>query len=212
MVPLIHRALLFLKARANLSPSQPLLRYNVEDVKVDNLSVGAVASYTFTNVQANHLISATFKIGGTSCSTPPAMPTGLSSPKSQTSSSVNLSWNAVSSPSGCTVSYNVYNGSSLAATVSSASAVIPRDYPPIPQTVLPSPPRTLLVLPALSLALSVKTSGSYTPQQILSAIQSHMTSSVQEIHSPYQHDDASNERERLPGNAWRLCLHLRHGH
>jgi hypothetical protein len=34
--------------------------YSVADVLVDGVSVGAVTSYTFTNVQANHTISATF--------------------------------------------------------------------------------------------------------------------------------------------------------
>ena len=34
--------------------------YTIADVVVDNVSVGAVGTYTFTNVQANHTISATF--------------------------------------------------------------------------------------------------------------------------------------------------------
>jgi PKD repeat protein len=34
--------------------------YSVLDVKVDGASVGAVTGYTFTNVQTNHTISATF--------------------------------------------------------------------------------------------------------------------------------------------------------
>lgn len=151
--------------------------YTVDDVKVDGSSVGAVNSYTFSNVQANHLISATFKVGGTSCSTPPAMPTGLSSP-SQTSSSVNLSWNAVSTPSGCTVTYKVYNGGSLAATVSTASTVI-QGLSTNTQYSFTVAATNSAGTSAMSPALSVKTSGSYTPQQILSAVQSHMTSSVQ---------------------------------
>lgn len=35
--------------------------YHIEDVLVDGVSVGAVRSYTFTNVQANHTITATFE-------------------------------------------------------------------------------------------------------------------------------------------------------
>ena len=35
--------------------------YQVADVVVDGASVGAVASYTFTNVQANHTIEASFE-------------------------------------------------------------------------------------------------------------------------------------------------------
>ena len=36
--------------------------YDIEDVKVDGVSVGAVSSYTFNNVTANHTISVTFKL------------------------------------------------------------------------------------------------------------------------------------------------------
>jgi len=40
----------------------PALGYHVEDVLVDSVSVGAVASYTFTNVTEVHTISVTFAI------------------------------------------------------------------------------------------------------------------------------------------------------
>jgi len=36
--------------------------YHIEDVLVDGASVGAVTSYTFTNVTANHTIAASFAI------------------------------------------------------------------------------------------------------------------------------------------------------
>jgi len=38
----------------------PNAGYKIKDVKVDGVSVGAVSTYTFTNVTANHTISATF--------------------------------------------------------------------------------------------------------------------------------------------------------
>ncbi len=38
----------------------PNIGYRIEDVKVDNISVGAVSTYTFTNIIANHTIAATF--------------------------------------------------------------------------------------------------------------------------------------------------------
>ncbi len=44
----------------------PAAGYQVDDVKVDGTSVGAVISYTFTNVQADHTIAATFKAISTS--------------------------------------------------------------------------------------------------------------------------------------------------
>jgi len=40
----------------------PNTGYRVADVLVDGISVGAVSSYTFTNVTANHAINATFSI------------------------------------------------------------------------------------------------------------------------------------------------------
>src|SRR5439155_22048405 len=36
----------------------------IADVKVDGVSVGAVASYTFSDVQANHTIDASFSVLG----------------------------------------------------------------------------------------------------------------------------------------------------
>ncbi|TMQ71520.1 MAG: hypothetical protein E6K81_09890, partial [Candidatus Eisenbacteria bacterium] len=39
----------------------PALHYHILDVKVDGVSVGAVGSYTFTNVTADHTIQATFQ-------------------------------------------------------------------------------------------------------------------------------------------------------
>jgi hypothetical protein len=39
---------------------KPSSGYSIASVKVDGASVGAVSSYTFINVTANHTISATF--------------------------------------------------------------------------------------------------------------------------------------------------------
>ncbi len=39
--------------------------YMIDDVKVDNVSVGAVSTYTFNDVNANHTISVTFKTSTT---------------------------------------------------------------------------------------------------------------------------------------------------
>ena len=40
----------------------PKTGYQISDVKVDNASVGAVTSYSFTNITANHTIQASFKL------------------------------------------------------------------------------------------------------------------------------------------------------
>ncbi len=53
--------------------------YEVADVLVDGVSVGAVTSYTFTNVQANHTIEASFLLAGPSlCAPVTIMPLGNS--------------------------------------------------------------------------------------------------------------------------------------
>ncbi len=36
--------------------------YNIDDVKVDNVSQGAISNYTFNNISADHTINATFKV------------------------------------------------------------------------------------------------------------------------------------------------------
>jgi len=51
----------------------------------------------------------------TTCSAAPAVPTGLAT-SGITSSSVNLSWSAVSSPANCSVTYSVFRGGSQVAS------------------------------------------------------------------------------------------------
>jgi hypothetical protein len=57
----------------------PNVGYHVVDVLVDTISQGAITSFTFTNVQANHTISATFSIN-TYTLAPTAGPNGAISP------------------------------------------------------------------------------------------------------------------------------------
>ncbi len=57
------------------------------------------------------------------CATLPSVPTGLASP-SQTTSSVNLTWNASTPGANCTVSYRVFQNGSQATQVSTTSASI----------------------------------------------------------------------------------------
>jgi|GEM_PF-1439606 len=54
--------------------------YHVADVLVDGVSVGAVTSYTFTNVQANHTIDASFAVNGPYTITATAGPGGTITP------------------------------------------------------------------------------------------------------------------------------------
>ncbi|MBI1933425.1 MAG: T9SS type A sorting domain-containing protein, partial [Ignavibacteriales bacterium] len=47
----------------------PTTGYSISDVKVDNVSQGAISTYTFTNVTAPHTISATFTLNSYTIST-----------------------------------------------------------------------------------------------------------------------------------------------
>jgi chitinase len=58
-----------------------------------------------------------------SCSSAPAIPTGLAA-SGTTSSSTNLNWNAVTPPAGCTVSYKVLQSSSVIATPTTNSDAV----------------------------------------------------------------------------------------
>ena len=58
----------------------PASCFSIADVLVDGVSVGAVSSYTFLNVQANHTIAASFSANGPSTITASAGPGGSISP------------------------------------------------------------------------------------------------------------------------------------
>jgi chitinase len=57
------------------------------------------------------------------CAGVPAVPGGLSSP-AQTSSSISLSWSAVTPPANCSVQYRVYRAGTLVGTVSGTSHTV----------------------------------------------------------------------------------------
>jgi len=57
------------------------------------------------------------------CSSAPAVPTGLAA-SGTTSSSTNLSWNAVTPPAGCSVSYKVLQSSTVIATPTTTSDAV----------------------------------------------------------------------------------------
>ena len=59
--------------------------YAIADVKVDNVSQGAIGTYTFTNVQANHTIDATFNAVPTATITASASTGGTITPAGTTS-------------------------------------------------------------------------------------------------------------------------------
>ncbi len=66
--------------------------YNIEDVLVDGVSVGAVSSYTFNNVSANHTISASF----------------VASSFTQWTGSVSTNWNDPGNWTSCVPNSSLY--------------------------------------------------------------------------------------------------------
>jgi Fungal chitosanase of glycosyl hydrolase group 75/Fibronectin type III domain len=112
----------------------------------------------------------------------PNVPTGLASP-GQSSTSVNLSWNAVTAPPGCSVSYNVCKDGAPVQTVSTTTATISG----LAADTTYSFTVASLVTSAQSGAISVKTSSSsdYTPDQVLAGVKANMTSSIQVNSQPH---------------------------
>jgi hypothetical protein len=79
--------------------------YHVEDVLVDDASVGAVSPYTFTSVQSDHTIHATFAPD----IDPPGKPSNLVA-TAISSSQIDLSWNDVSSEAGYEIESKLEGG------------------------------------------------------------------------------------------------------
>jgi hypothetical protein len=92
----------------------PTTGYHVADVLVDGASVGAVISYTFNNVTANHTISVSFAADVVGNQLPTA-PTGLAaSGYLADGTGFHLFWSAATDPDGTVASYKIYKGGVLA--------------------------------------------------------------------------------------------------
>src|ERR1043165_9007455 len=92
--------------------------YSIANVVVDGSSVGAVSSYTFTNVQANHAISASFNLISYTI-TATAGSGGSISPSGSVSVNCGSSQSFSITPDGChTIANVVVDGSSVGAVSS----------------------------------------------------------------------------------------------
>ena len=101
----------------------PLAGYHITDVLVDNVSAGAVASYTFTNVIANHKISASFAIN-TYKVTPSAGANGNISPPGQQTVNHNATQQFTVTPyPGYTAVMGGTCGGSLVGTLYTTNAI-----------------------------------------------------------------------------------------
>jgi FlgD Ig-like domain/PGAP1-like protein/Fibronectin type III domain len=81
--------------------------YSIADVLVDGFSLGAVSSYSFSNVTADHSIAASFLPAPSGV---PSAPTALTVTNTGTSSALALAWTA--SPSSGVTGYTIYRSNS----------------------------------------------------------------------------------------------------
>lgn len=87
-------------------------------------SVLAASSAATVDANASRVSESTaISPSKSSCSTPPSVPSGLSSPK-QTLTSIVLQWNASTSDANCTVSYRLLRDGSRPVSTASASLTI----------------------------------------------------------------------------------------
>ncbi len=97
----------------------PATGYQVSSVLIDGGSVGALTSYTFSNVTANHTISATFASSGTFTITPTAGTNGTISPATPVTVKSGASQSFTIAPAtGCKVANVQVDGASAGALTS----------------------------------------------------------------------------------------------
>src|SRR5262249_41212916 len=95
----------------NGEDSYALLDNQYDPAPVSSLKQSMLASIQFP-----------LNAGGSSCTALPPVPTGLNATP-VSSSQINLGWTAVGPPSGCSVAYSVFRGTSSAFTPSSSNQV-----------------------------------------------------------------------------------------
>ena len=146
----------------------PSAGYTTANVLVDGTSVGAVSSYTFSNIAANHTISATFAAGGTSYTiTASAGANGTISPSGTVTVSSGASQGFSFTPAtGYQVSSVLVDGKAVATASSysfsnvTASHTISVSFAPITYTITPSAGGNGTISP--SGAVTVNSGGSQT--------------------------------------------------
>ena len=99
----------------------PATGHQVSSVLIDGASVGALTSYTFSGVTANHTISATFTSAATFTITPTAGANGTVSPATPVKVNSGASQTFTITPAtGCQVSSVLVDGASVGAVTSYA--------------------------------------------------------------------------------------------
>jgi chitodextrinase len=139
------------------------------------------------------------------CSAVPPAPNGLRSP-AQTSASVTLAWNAVTTPANCSVTYTVRQNGSAVSTVPTTTAIL--------SGLTPSTTYSFTVTandaaghsapsPGLAVTTRAGGGGTPTPAAVLAGIQARMTSATQVNSKPHlntmNHQVSVNVNQVLPG-------------
>ena len=148
----------------------PATGYTVSDVQVDGKTVGPLASYTFSNVSANHTISATFASSSNNFTiTPTAGANGTISPSTAVTLSGGASQNFTITPTtGYTVSDVQVDGKTIGAPTSYtfsnvfASHTISATFTPITYTITPTAGANGTISPSAAVTLSYGASQSFT--------------------------------------------------
>jgi hypothetical protein len=116
--------------------------YRVNQVLVDNVNVGAVTSYSFNTVNADHTISASFVQNGYTITAGTTSTNGSISPSGATIVSAGGSQNyTITANPGYKINYVAVNGASVGAVTSyafknvNANATITADFVPITYTI-----------------------------------------------------------------------------
>ena len=120
--------------------------FSIADVLVDGVSVGAVASYTFTNVTVNHTIAASFSANGPSTIAASAGTGGSISPAGNSAVSCGGGQGYTIAPDAChTIANVLVDGASVGAVASysfsnvTANHTIVASFTAIPFTITATP-------------------------------------------------------------------------
>jgi chitodextrinase len=180
----------------SISPSYPYSAgasgktYTFSGNAISGVQGVRVAGQVRTKDESYHWIVREVQIfsssNGKPCTTPASVPVGLTS-TGKTSTSVNLSWNAVTgTPSGCSISYNIYKNGTQAMTVPGTNATVSgltanTSYSFTVASVTAA--GTSAQSPAIS--VTTATSSNFTAAQVLAAVKANMTSSKQVNSQPH---------------------------
>ncbi len=156
-----------------------------------------------TSAQSPSFAVRTLAGGGAGCATVPDVPTGFGSP-SQTSTSISLAWNPVTTPAGCPVTYNLTENGLPLVTVPTTTAIVSGLAPGTSYSfTVAAADAAGSSQPSGVLSVQTRTSTIPTPASVLAGIKARMTSGNQVNSSPHlntmRHSQSVNVYQVVPG-------------